>query len=77
MAQLLSQASHIAVDLLWQRPDAFEVMVRALRSNDSLWQSAGHAMARFPSGDERLAGVIIEILNRLSLEPLPDSRARH
>jgi hypothetical protein len=77
MAQLLSPASHLAVDLLWQRPDAFEIMVGALRSPDEVWQSAGHAMARASClRGPRLTEVIIEILTGLSLDPLPDVPGR-
>ena len=76
-AQLLCQASPLAVDLLWQRPDAADFMLDALRSSDDLRQSAGYAMARDVSPpDPRLAGVIIEILYGLSFEPLTDVPGR-
>jgi hypothetical protein len=77
LAQPSSQASHIGVDLLGQRPDAFEVMLRALRSDDKLWQGAGFALARESQGrNEELADVIIDILTSLPLEPLPDVPGR-
>jgi hypothetical protein len=51
-------------------------MVGALRSNE-LWHSVGFAMARDShQEDQRLANVIIEILNGLSLAPMPDVPGR-
>lgn len=76
-AQLGSPGSAIAVERLLRRPDAFEVMVTALRSSEAVMQSAGIAMARAARPvDPRLADVLIEILNGLSFEPLPDVPGR-
>ena len=44
-------------------PAAFEVMSRALRSDDALWQGVGYAMARDSQpGDQHPVEVIIEVL---------------
>jgi hypothetical protein len=52
-------------------------MVRALRSNEELWQSVGFAMASASrSRDQRLVDVLIEILSGLSFAPLPDVPGR-
>lgn len=76
-AQLHSIGSALAVDLLLRRPDSFEIMVRALRSSDSVLRGAGFAMARdMRPVDLRLAGVLIELLGALSFEPLGDVPGR-
>lgn len=76
-AQLRHRASNVGVDLLRRRPDVFEVMVEALRSEDPVWQSAGHALARaWRPVDPRMASVLIELLPTLSLAPLPDVPGR-
>jgi len=61
----------VASDLLLRRPDAFEVMVQALQSHDRSHQGAGFVMARDRRpADPRLGGVLIGIMETLSLEPL-------
>ena len=73
LAQRRNPASPIAVELLLRRPDAFEIMIDALRQRDSTWFSAGFAMAREarPTHPE-LSRILLEILQALPLDPLPD-----
>jgi hypothetical protein len=76
-AQLQSPGSAMAVERLLRRPDAFDVMVNALRSREAVSQSAGTALARAARPvDPRLPEVLIEIMNGLSLEPRPDVPGR-
>ena len=76
-AQLESPGSAIAVERLLRRPDAFDILVAALRSREVALHSAGTALARAARPvDPRLPEVLIEILNGLSFEPLPDVPGR-
>ena len=77
LAQLDSQASPVATELLLRRPDAFDLIVQALSSDDPVWQSAGVAMSRQASPpDPRLAGVLIDLMSSLPLTPLADVPGR-
>jgi hypothetical protein len=76
-AQLANPGSAMAVARLLRRPDAYDVMVNALRGRDAVSKSAGIAMARSARPvDPRLSEVLIEIMNGLSLEPRPDLPGR-
>jgi hypothetical protein len=72
-------ACALAVSKLLARPDAFEVMVSALRSDDAAWQGAGAAMASAARPvDPRLPHVLLDILNALPVTPhsrVPDRLA--
>lgn len=76
-------ACALAVSKLMARQDAHEVMVSALRHDESSWQGAGAAMAHAARPfDPRLPKVLLDILNDLPIRPhaaMPDrlaSRAR-
>ncbi|MEO7346718.1 MAG: hypothetical protein ABIZ49_06810, partial [Opitutaceae bacterium] len=76
-AQLRSAASEVAVALLLRRANAFDVTLAAMRSDDPARQSAGIALARAARpADPRLADMLIELMNGLSLAPLPDVPGR-
>jgi len=69
--------SAIAVERLLCRPDSFDAMVGALRSSDPSWQGAGVAMARAAGpADPRLPGVLIDLLQGLSHDPMPEVSSR-
>ncbi len=77
LAQLRNAASPVAAELLCARGDAFEVLGRALRSEDATWQSAGVAMAFAGGGPAgALADLVMDLLEGLPLEPLPDVPGR-
>ena len=62
--------SALATDLLLRRADAFDVMRRALQSDDGATRRAGFSMARDMNPvDPRLADVLIDMLSTLTLEP--------
>jgi hypothetical protein len=74
--QLLSHAhpglagSMLAVEILLQRADAFDVMAEALASADEDRFMAGVAMARdWDGADPHMAPLMIAIMSGLSLEP--------
>lgn len=76
-ARLQSPGSAFAVERLLRRPDTFDIMVAALQSGEAARYSAGTALARAARPvDPRLPEVLIEILNGLSFEPLPDVPGR-
>ncbi len=63
-------ACALAVSKLLARPDAFEVMVTALRQDDAVWQGGGAAMACAARPfDPRLPSVLLEILTALPMVP--------
>jgi hypothetical protein len=69
--------SALAVSRLHQRADAFDVMVRALRSDDAVWQGAGAAMAYASAPmDERLPKLLVDIITTLPLTPRSDVSER-
>jgi hypothetical protein len=73
LAQMGGAGSPIATDLLLRRHDAFEVMVAALQSDDGVCRSAGYSMARDARpADPRLEDVLLDMLAKVSTEPLPD-----
>jgi hypothetical protein len=77
LAQLRSPGSAVAAEVLRRRPDAFELMVHALRGGDATTRGVGFAIARdLRPADPRLAGILIEILNGLSVDPLPNVPGR-
>lgn len=69
-------ACAVAVSKLMARPDAYEVMVSALRHDEAAWQGAGAAMACTARPfDPRLPKVLLDILNDLPIRPhavMPD-----
>lgn len=63
-------ACALAVSKVMARPDAFDVMVSALRSDDPAWQGAGAAMACAARPfDPRLPNLLLDILNSLPVTP--------
>lgn len=59
-------ACAVAVWLLQQRPDVFDVMIGALRSDDPKWQGAGAAMAfSIKPYDPRLPDLLVELVTTL------------
>ncbi len=77
LARLRSPASEYAAELLLRRPDGFELMVQALRSDQPDWQSAGVAMARDSRArDARLTGILLSVLESLPLNPHPEVPSR-
>ena len=69
-AEPRNAASRLAVSHVLRRADAFDVIVTALRSDDTVWQSAGAAMARAAQPvDPRLPDVLIDILGSLTVSP--------
>jgi hypothetical protein len=76
-AQRRSAASEVAAELLNQRSDRTAFLLDALRSNDPVRRSAGFAMAiAKPPEEPRVDEALIEIMDGLSLAPLPDVPGR-
>lgn len=73
LAQLRSPGCEIAAEVLRQRPDAFDLIVGSLRSDDETRRGVGFMIARdLRPADVRLPGILMEMLNGFSLEPRPD-----
>ena len=73
LAQPRSLGCDVAAELLRQRPDAFDLIVDSLRSGDPTRRGVGFVMARdLRPADPRLEGVLIELMNGFSFDPLPD-----
>jgi hypothetical protein len=72
-AQPRSPGCDIAAEVLRQRPDAFDLIVTSLQSQDATRRGAGFVIARdLHPVDPRLPGVLIELMQNLSFDPLPD-----
>lgn len=72
-AQPRSPGCEVAAEVLRQRPDAFELIVSALHSGDAARRGAGFVMARdWRPPDPRLPGVLIELMQGFSFDPLPE-----
>ena len=77
LAQPRSLGRDLAAELLRQRQDAFDLIVSSLRSGDATRRGVGFMIARdFRPADPRLAGVLIELIGGLSLEPVSDEPLR-
>ena len=73
-AQLRSPGSDVAAELVRARPDVFDIVAAALRSDDATRRGAGFAIARdWRPVDPRIEALLVELLEGLSLEPLPHS----
>ena len=77
MAQLRSPASDVAVALLLERPDRSALLHEALRSQDPVLQSAGHALAlAMQPPDPELGSILLQLLRQLSVATHPDVPGR-
>ena len=81
-ANLASPSSELAAALLLRRPNAYDTMMRCLRSKADADFSAGIAMLRdarplFSGPDDpRLAPALLEVMDELALGPLKDVPGR-
>lgn len=76
-AQPRSPGCEVAAELLRRRPDVFELIVDSLRSNDATRCGVGFIIARdMRPADPRLARVLVELLDDLSFEKVPDEPMR-
>lgn len=73
LAQPRSPGCDLAAEVLRQRPDAYDLIVSSLRSADPTRRGVGFMIARdWHPADPRLAGGLIDLLDSLSFEPLPE-----
>src|SRR6185436_15219846 len=72
-AQPRSPGCDIAAEVVRQRSDAFDLIVSSLQSGDATRRGAGFVIARdLRPVDPRLPGVLIELMQSFSFDPLPD-----